>query len=56
MLRVQAISDCLFEPSGVLEVPRSKATKQKATLRWRFSFWRPHGDSNPGRLREREVS
>ena len=19
-------------------------------------FWRPHGDSNPGRLREREVS
>ena len=44
-LSVQPSNARLVEPSGVLDVPRAGIKNEKATLRWRFSFWRPHGDS-----------
>lgn len=41
---------------GSLVVIRAEMKKPFQILSEMASLWRPHGDSNPGRIRERDVS
>ena len=47
--------------SSIVELVILDDVTLEATVMYRIGYlqgisWRPHGDSNPGRLREREVS